>query len=438
MIYRNEDSGARFREILRRNRESGRGGTYAVCSAHPQVLDAAIQQAIEDGSVLHVESTSSQVNQFGGYTSQTPQDFSDWIRGSAQHAGLPAERVLLGGDHLGPFPWRSEAADSALQKACELVRSCVLSGYQKIHLDASMPCADDGNAGLDEQIVANRAAILCQAAESAHSQLPAGSPQIVYVIGTEVPAPGGESQGAHAPEVTTAEHMQRTLEAFQRAFPQRGLSPAWERVVGLVVQPGVEFGSDLIFEYDRAKTQSLSAALGGNAEIVYEAHSTDYQSPKALQQMVEDHFAILKVGPWVTFAYREAVLALAAIESELLKASSGVRQSHVREALEQVMLKNPVYWRSYYRGDEEQIRRELIYSYSDRCRYYWNEPSVQKEVAQLLGNLATQPIPLTLLSQYLPFEYEAVREGTLKASSEMIVRAHIQRVLRVYARACAA
>ena len=438
MIYQSEDSGVWFRNVLRRNRESGRGGSYAVCSAHPQVLEAAIQQAIEDDSVLHVESTSSQVNQFGGYTGQTPQDFSDWIRSSARRAGLPAERVLLGGDHLGPFPWRSETAHSALQKASELVRTCVLNGYQKIHLDASMPCADDGNGGLDEQIVADRAAILCEAAENAYSNLPTGSPQVVYVIGTEVPAPGGESQGAHAPEITTAEHMQRTLQVFQNAFSERNLSSAWERVVALVVQPGVEFGSDLIFEYDRANTQSLSAALAGNAGIVYEAHSTDYQSPKSLQQMVEDHFAILKVGPWLTFAYREAVLALAAIESELLKTNSGIRQSQVRDALEQTMLSNPGYWRSYYRGDEEKIRRELIYSYSDRCRYYWNEPSVQKEVAQLFGNLAARPIPLTLLRQFLPFEYEAIREGALEATAEMIVRSHIQRVLRVYARACAA
>ena len=90
------------------------------------------------------------------------------------------------------------------------------------------------------------------------------------------------------------------------------------------------------------------------AGIVYEAHSTDYQSPKSLKQMVEDHFAILKVGPWLTFAYREAVLALAAIEHELLKTSSGIQQSQVREALEQAMLSNPVYWRSYYRGDEQR------------------------------------------------------------------------------------
>ncbi|MGH9502137.1 MAG: class II D-tagatose-bisphosphate aldolase non-catalytic subunit [Terriglobales bacterium] len=441
MTHQNNDPGVRLQFVLSRNRESGRGGVYAVCSAHPQVIEAAIQQAIADDSVLHVESTSSQVNQFGGYTGQTPQSFADWIHGAAQRAGLPAERVLLGGDHLGPFPWRGQSAHSALEKACELVRACVLSGYQKIHLDASMACADDGNAGLEERTIAERAAILCQAAENAYGELPPGSPLIVYVIGTEVPAPGGESQGAHAPEITTAEHMHRTLEVFQRAFSERRVSslktPAWERVVALVVQPGVEFGSDLIFDYDRTKTRSLSAALSGHAEIVYEAHSTDYQSPKSLMQMVEDHFAILKVGPWLTFAYREAILALAAIEHELLKTRSGMRLSQVREALEKSMLSNPVHWRSYYRGDEERTRREFIYSYSDRCRYYWTEPAIQKEIAQLFDNLDPLPIPPTLLSQFLPLEYEAIREGRLEAKWEMIVLDHIRRVLRVYSHACA-
>jgi D-tagatose-1,6-bisphosphate aldolase subunit GatZ/KbaZ len=140
---------------------------YAVCSAHPQVIEAAIEQVLEDDSVLHVETTSSQVNQFGGYTGQTPLSFSGWIRGVAERAGLPTNRVLLGGDHLGPFPWRGENAGSALEKGSALVRACVLSGYHKIHLDASMPCADDRSASLDDRTVADRAAILCQAAEKA-------------------------------------------------------------------------------------------------------------------------------------------------------------------------------------------------------------------------------------------------------------------------------
>jgi D-tagatose-1,6-bisphosphate aldolase subunit GatZ/KbaZ len=297
-----------------------------------------------------------------------------------------------------------------------------------------MPCADDGKS-LDERTVASRAAILCQAAENAYSELPSGSPKILYVIGTEVPAPGGESHGAHAPEITTAEDMHRTLEVFQHAVSQQSLSSAWKRVVALVVQPGVEFGSDLVFDYDRAKTRSLSMALSGHSGIVYEAHSTDYQSPQSLKQMVEDHFAILKVGPWLTFAYREAVLALEAIENELLKAKSSIRHSQVREALEKAMWSNPVHWRSYYGGDE--TRPEFIYSYSDRCRYYWSEPAVQEEITRLFDNLATQPIPSTLVSQFLSLEYEAIREGRLEATPKMIVREHIRHVLRIYSLACA-
>src|SRR5450631_1112240 len=203
------DAWGQFRDVLRRNWQSGNGGVYAVCSAHPQVIDAAIRQSIEDNSVLLVESTSSQVNQLGGYTGQTPQRFAHFVKSAAHRAGLSAERVLLGGDHLGPFPWRSEASDSALEKACALVRSCVLAGYQKIHLDPSMPCADDNDkdARFDERTIATRAAVLCEAAEKASRDLSSGSPAPVYVIGTEVPAPGGEVLAAHGPTVTAADDV---------------------------------------------------------------------------------------------------------------------------------------------------------------------------------------------------------------------------------------
>ena len=290
--------------------------------------------------------------------------------------------------------------------------------------------------GITEQTVAHRAAILCQAAEEAHGELPSGSPQLMYVIGTEVPAPGGESVDAHTPVVTKSEDAHRTLETFRLAFAERGLSSTWERVVALVVQPGVDFGSNSIFDYDRVKAQPLSAALSKHPGIVFEAHSTDYQSPQALARMVEDHFAILKVGPWLTFAFREAVLALSAIERELFTNSSARHLSNVREALEAAMLRNPAHWQSYYHGAEDEVRRDLIYGYSDRCRYYWTQPEVQKEIARLFDNLGNGLIPLTLVSQYLPLEYEAIRGGLLQAVSKRMISHHIQRVLRVYADAC--
>jgi len=432
----NQDACTWLREVLQRNRESGRGGTYAVCSAHPAVIEASIQQSCRDGSILHVESTSSQVNQFGGYTGSTPSQFARQIHSRAQNAGLPANRILLGGDHLGPFPWRNEASGTALKKGSDLVRDCVLAGYQKIHLDASMPCADDPSAGPSERTIAERAAILCKAAEDAFQGLPSGASPLVYVIGTEVPAPGGESVDAHAPAVTTPEHAERTLETFRLAFVQQDLSSAWERVIALVVQPGVDFGSNAVFDYDAAKARSLSAMLCAHPGIVFEAHSTDYQTPTALARMVKDHFAILKVGPWLTFAYREALLALSAIEREMFKTAAQRQISRVRESLEAAMLRDPGYWRSYYRGDEEDVHRDLTFGYSDRCRYYWHQPEVQEEVARLLGNLAGHTIPATLISQYLPVEYEAMRGGGLQAVPAEMIQYHMQRVLRVYRNAC--
>lgn len=436
METQSQNASQRLLKIIQRNRRSEKVGVYAVCSAHPSVIAAAIQQTIEDGSILLVESTSSQVNQFGGYTGQTPDQFAEFVHTAAARAGLPKGRVLLGGDHLGPYPWREQPSEAALQKACELVRRCVLAGYGKIHLDASMACADDGPAGPDEHTIANRAALLCRAAESAHAELPSGSSPLLYVIGTEVPVPGGESLTGRPPAATPAENVRLTLEAFRAAFAGQGLSASWERVVGMVVQPGVEFGENTIFDYDRKRAAPLSKALPEHPALVYEAHSTDYQPRMALRQLVEDHFAILKVGPWLTFAFREAVFALSAIERELLAQRKGVRVSQVREALEAAMLRNPAHWRSHYHGSDDETRLARVYSYSDRCRYYWVDAAVQEELARLRANIDSCPVPATLWSQYLPSRYEAIRAGRQGGNAEAAIQEHIQTVLRIYAAAC--
>ena len=434
-LAESQHAGGRLQDIVRRNRSSEALGLYAVCSAHPQVIAASAREAHENGSVLHVESTSSQVNQFGGYTGQNPEQFAGFVRSVAWDAGLSDDQVLLGGDHLGPFPWRSESASVAMDKACALVRACVLAGYQKIHLDASMACADDPKPGLDERAVADRAAVLCETAENAFRELAPNSPPLLYVVGTEVPAPGGESGSEESISVTAAGRVQCTLDAFKRAFDKHRLEDAWERVIGLVVQPGVEFGESNVFDYDRRKTKALSVALPASPQLVYEAHSTDYQLASSLKQMVEDHFAILKVGPELTFAFREAVFALSAIEHEMLQGKAA-RVSNVRETLDTAMLRNPSYWRDYYHGDENRLRASRSYSYSDRCRYYWHEPEVNAEIELLIENLTAFSPVLTLVSQYLPLEYEAIRAGTLHASPSEMIRRHIRAVLHKYATAC--
>src|SRR6266498_5108592 len=436
-VITESNSSRRLKELLDRNRRSGKSGVYSICSAHPSVIEAAFHGAIPDQTIFCVESTSSQVNQEGGYTGQTPREFSCFIHSAASNAGFPPEQIVLGGDHLGPFPWRNQHASVAMERAHELVRECVLAGYQKVHLDTSMACADDPqDAPLDAHVIAKRAAVLAEAAESAFEELPVGSVPPMYVVGTEVPAPGGETTASAPPAVTTSDHVEHTLESFRAAFAQRRLTAAWERVIALVVQPGVEFSDDVVFPYDREKARALCSALPRDLPLVYEAHSTDYQSTQALHEMVEDHFAILKVGPWLTFAFREAIFALSAMERELLGGIRAVRLSEVPQALENAMLRNPSHWRSYYHGDEAKQRFSRAYSCSDRCRYYWHEAKVREEIGRLLANLENQSLPSTLISQFLPLEYDAVRAGSCLARPQDLVRSHIRAILRRYAKAC--
>jgi D-tagatose-1,6-bisphosphate aldolase subunit GatZ/KbaZ len=425
--------------IVQENREGRATGIYSICSANRFVLEAGMLQALRDDSVLLIESTSNQVNQFGGYTDQTPADFVDFVHHVANDVNFPFDRLLLGGDHLGPHVWRKEPSAVAMHKAADLIRDSVHAGYTKIHLDASMRLADDAgdpHQPPPDELVSARAADLCKVAEEAHRQMPSGSPAPLYVIGTEVPIPGGEQVDSQSPAPTRLEDLEHTLKIAKEAFAARGLQSAWSRVVAVVVQPGVEFADATVFPYDRKKTQVLSGYAAEHWQGVYEAHSTDYQAPLALREMVQDHFAILKVGPWLTFSFREAVFALAAIEEEWLSSRKDVSLSGVREVLERAMLANPVYWNGYYRGDEAQLRLARKYSYSDRARYYWPQPEVAAAVQQLLHNLSGFPAPLALISQYMPAQAQRISAGMLSPNPRDMIRSKILDVLDHYALAC--
>jgi D-tagatose-1,6-bisphosphate aldolase subunit GatZ/KbaZ len=433
------DATERLAEILSENRRGSSAGVYAICSANRFVLEAAMLQAHHDGSVLLIESTSNQVNQFGGYAGQTPAQFASFIRKIASDLDFPAERIVLGGDHLGPQAWRNEGGPVAMQKAAELARACVLAGYTKIHLDASMHLAGDpgdGGAPLAEKIVSERAAGLCKAAEQAHSELPRGSPAPLYVIGTDVPIPGGEQSDARAPEPTRPEDLAQTVQLAKSAFEASGLEAAWERVIAVVVQPGVEFCDATVFPYMPEKARALSQFVDTGWKGIYEAHSTDYQTPAALRQMVCDHFAILKVGPWLTFAFREAVFALAMIEEEWLGNRIGIVISRVREALDEAMLANTEHWKNHYRGEEAALRFARKYSLSDRSRYYWTQPNVAAALQRLLGNLTLHPPPVSVLSQFLPGQVAAVRDREIANDPVALIHSRIQQVIDHYARAC--
>jgi D-tagatose-1,6-bisphosphate aldolase subunit GatZ/KbaZ len=404
-------------------------GITSVCSAHPWVIRAAAEQAAADGSLLLVEATSNQVNQFGGYTGMRPAEFRSFVLELAAAAGVEAERLILGGDHLGPNPWRAMPAAEAMQRAETMVAEYARAGFGKIHLDASMSCGGDPER-LSDEVVAERAARLCRAAESVCE--PESAP--VYVIGTEVPVPGGATHSVEELEATPVEAAAYTLAVHKRVFAEQGLGEVWSRVIALVVQPGVEFDHDAVVAYDRTKASALTAWLRAQTEeIVFEAHSTDYQLPRAYVEMVEDGFGILKVGPALTFAMREALEAMEDIESQLVAEDE---RSLLGRVMEETMLPEPKDWLPYYAGSPAEQKLLRRYSYSDRVRYYWHRPEITVAVDRLVANLAKVTIPESMLSRYLPAQYVRVRMGEISGDPVALIVDKVRDVLRMYAAAC--
>lgn len=406
-------------------------GVTSICSAHPLALEAAMRQGLEDHGIVLIEATSNQVDQTGGYTGMRPADFRDLVYRIAGKVGLDRDRIVLGGDHLGPNRWRALPAEAAMRHSEVLVAEYVKAGFTKIHLDCSYPCADD-TLPLSDEVMARRAARMLVVAEQTADEIGlAGG--LRYVIGTEVPVPGGAHETIDGMHATSAASVRATLAAHRAAFDAVGLASVWPQVMALVVQPGVEFDHEQVFEYDRSATTELRHALDDEPSMVFEAHSTDYQTRGKLSELVEDHWAVLKVGPAVTYALREALFALAAIEDIVVPVE---QRSNLRAVAERRMTADPGYWAGYYVGDDDAQAFARTYSYSDRIRYYWAKPEVEWSQNRMLDNLTEFGIPLPLLSQYLPNRYARIRNHQLANDPWEIVIDRIRDVLRSYSTAC--
>lgn len=411
-----------LKQIVKAQKEGRAVGIYSCCSANEYVIRAALLKGKKDNSCVLIESTANQCDQYGGYTGMKPADFKAFVEDIAKEIGFDTNKLFLGGDHLGPLTFTSLNEEEAMKEADELIRCYVSAGFTKIHIDTSMRVKDDDvNTRLSDETIARRGARLAKVAEEAYAKLLETNPDAiepVYIVGSEVPIPGG-AQGAvdEGVQVTKPEDFKATLNTFEKAFKDNGLDHAWSNVIGIVVQPGVEEKDSGCTEYDRAKAVDLCAAIRDYDNIVFEGHSTDYQTKIKLREMVEDGIAILKVGPGFTFMMRQALFALADIENELLKDKA----SHFKDVLDAAMLKDTKYWSKHYIGTEEEVALKRKYSFSDRCRYYMPVPEVKQAMQTMIKNLRTNGIPLNLLTQYMPIQYTRVREGLLENDPEALI-----------------
>mgnify|MGYP003293925244 CR=1 FL=1 len=411
-------------QVMMEQRRAGiRCGIPSYCSANELVLEIALRRAKEQNKPVLIEATANQVNQFGGYTGMMPKDFYQMVLNMAQAIDLPENMIILAGDHLGPLTWQKLPESEAMANSYELVYQYARAGFTKIHLDTSMKVADDPEGLLSTETIARRGAMLYKAAMKGYEELKAEKPDAirpVFIVGSEVPIPGGATEAEDTLAVTKPEAFLDTVNTYTRVWTEEGVGEGMKDVIAVVVQPGVEFGDEQVFDYNSEAAKELCAMLKDYPDFCFEGHSTDYQTPKCLYDMVTDGIAILKVGPALTFTLREGIFALELIEQELAKLE-GFTPSDFRWVLEQVMTDDTGYWKKYYHGDYRKKRYARAYSFSDRSRYYLTNPEIRKALATLLKNLDNTQIPLTLLSQYLPRQYARIRSGLLQNRAEDIL-----------------
>jgi D-tagatose-bisphosphate aldolase class II non-catalytic subunit len=409
-----------LRAIIARNRAGNAVAIPSVCTAHPEALEASLTLAETLDQPIVVEATSNQVNQDGGYTGLRPTDFIRFVQDIAARAKVDPTRILFGGDHLGPQAWRKLPADDAMEKAHRMVADYAAAGFTKIHLDCSEGCAGEP-AQLPDAVTATRSAALATTALQ-HAPDPL---KMLFVIGTEVPPPGGARTDDHGDiPPTTPEAARATLAAHRDAFS--ALNLPLDQIGGLVVQPGVEFSPMEVHHLPLQRDPHLLDALTDWPGVCLEAHSTDYQHPAAYPRLAKLGFAFQKVGPALTFAWREALYALDTIRAQNGWASG----PSLPDTMEAVMLANPAYWQAHIHGPDSRLQRH--FGLADRIRYYWPDAQAQAAVQRLMTDLADRRLPdPLLLAHFTPSELASARESRHPLPRALAL-ARVQTALRPY------
>lgn len=423
-----------IKEILEKRQTGIPSGIPSYCTANNTVIETILEYYLECEDYVLIECTANQVNQFGGYTNMTPIDFVDYVQDIADKVGFPKDRIILGADHFGPLAWAEKTESEAMKNAKELVRLAVLAGYTKIHLDTSMLLgSDDASKKLSDEVIARRGVELYKVCEEAFDERCEKYPNSlhpVYVIGSEVPIPGGEYDEKNSLEVTTPQDFENTIKTYDEKFKEYGFDDAWDNIIAVVVQPGVEFNNEDIHDYTRNDSKELCEKLKEYPNLVFEGHSTDFQFKEKLKEMVEDGVAILKVGPAITFALREGLFSLSLMEKELIKDEND--RANFIELLDKVMLNNPKDWKKYYLGTELEKELQRKYSFSDRSRYYMSREEINLCINKLFDNINSCNIPLGMIKQFFPNHYLKIRNNKLLNDSKHLVKYNINDVLDDY------
>ena len=235
-----------LKQIIAKQKAGEAVGIYSACSANSYVIEAG-----------HRMRKARQLLRFDrGYRQsgrperrlhrhEAPPTSTRWSLKMAKDIDLPENMMILAGDHLGPLTWQKLPEAEAMKNSVELVYQYARAGFTKIHLDTSMKVADDAPGLSRAEVIARRGAQLYKAAMKGYEELKAREARCnasVFVIGSEVPIPGGATEAEDTLAVTSPDAFRDTVSTYQRVWTEEGVGDGMKDVIAVVVQPGVEFG----------------------------------------------------------------------------------------------------------------------------------------------------------------------------------------------------
>ena len=199
------------------------------CTSNLDVLKSILIYSKKKKLPCLIESTSNQVNQYGGYTNLKPKQFHKKIFNLAKSINFSKKNLYLGGDHLGPLPWKNEKSKKSLRNSVVLINDYIKANYCKIHLDTSIKCADDKN--IDHVKIFDRTKYLLK-----KINLKNKINRIFLVIGSEVPLSGSNEKGRI--KISKINDIRSEIDKFKKL-----LNKLYKKQMSfaLVIEPGMRY-----------------------------------------------------------------------------------------------------------------------------------------------------------------------------------------------------
>ena len=382
----------------------------SLCTSNFDVLKSSMIFAKYNDLPLLVESTSNQVNQFGGYTHLKPIQFYKKLKILAKKIKFK-NNFYIGADHLGPLPWKNLNENKAMKNSIKLFKDVVKSGYNKIHIDTGIKLKNDKI--LSKKKIIHR----CERIFNSISKKKLRN--IFFVFGTEVPIAGGGT--LYASKITSLSSIKDDLKYYSKL----------QKSFSLVIEPGLGFNNNKVFDL-KMKYFKKKKNLSNLSNFSYEAHSSDFQNLFALKKLVKNNFKFLKVGPELTFFYMRAILQMYKIENM----NNFKKKSNIKEIISTEMHKDNKYWVNYYHGSKKKIEYLKFNSLLDRSRYYWSKKNITKSLSLLKQNINSLDIKSIFKTSKI-LKKKLYLKNKLKLNNfEFIIFCYLNKTLSKYYKAC--